>query len=405
VHRRPLAEAGFGPLGCRYAAGVLDPQEWDVAVIGAGPAGLAAAWEAARAGARTLVLERAIHPRYKTCGGGLIGTSLAAVADHLEIPVRERVSTATVTLDGRREFTRHHTEPLLTMVMREEFDNALRVAAAAAGATIRQRAPVRAIADADGGAVARLADGTSVRARVLVGADGSAGVASRWVGVEFSQVDLGLEMEISVPGPVADRWRGRVLLDWGPIPGSYGWVFPKGDRLTVGVIAARGEGARTQAYLRDFTARLGLSGYPAVRDSGHLTRCRRDESPLRRDRVIVAGDAAGLLEPWTREGISFALRSGALAGRSAARAAGAGRQAVASLEEYVAAVSDTLAPEMDAGRRLLAGFSRHPGAFHTVLASAKGWQAFSRFCRGERSFVSLLDHRQVRMALSVLSRA
>ena len=133
--------------------------------------------------------------------------------------------------------------------------------------------------------------------------------------MRFQQVDLGLELEIPVPPPVAARWRERVMLDWGPMPGSYGWVFPKGDVLTVGVIAARGQGGRTRDYLRDFTGRLGLAGYPAARDSGHLTHCRADGSPLRRGRVLVAGDAAGLLEPWTREGISFALRSGALAGR------------------------------------------------------------------------------------------
>ena len=201
------------------------------------------------------------------------------------------------------------------MVSREDFDDALRHAAAAAGVTMLQRAPVRGIGEDGGLAWARLADGTSVRARVLVGADGSSGVTSRYVGVRFQQVDLGLELEIPVPPPVAAQWRARVMLDWGPIPGSYGWVFPKGDRLTVGVIAARGQGEPTRRYLRDFTARLGLADYPAARDSGHLTHCRSDDSPLRRGRVLVAGDAAGLLEPWTREGISFALRSGTLAGR------------------------------------------------------------------------------------------
>ena len=61
-----------------YAAGVAEAQQWDVLIVGAGPAGLAAAQAAAARGARTLVVERAAHPRYKTCGGGLIGFSLAA---------------------------------------------------------------------------------------------------------------------------------------------------------------------------------------------------------------------------------------------------------------------------------------------------------------------------------------
>ncbi len=384
-----------------------DRQDWDVAVVGAGPAGLAAARAAASAGAATVVVERAEHPRYKTCGGGLIGASLAAVRGQADVPARDQIHAITATLGGRREFTRRDPDPLLTMVVREEFDDALRAAAVAAGATLRQRTPVRAVSSGTGGASARLADGTEVRARVLIGADGSAGVSARYVGVTFRQVDLGLELELPVPAATAQQWQGRVLLDWGPLPGSYGWVFPKGDRLTVGVIAARGHGERTRQYLREFTARLGLAGTRPAQDSGHLTRCRSEGSPLRRDRVLVAGDAAGLLEPWTREGISFALRSGALAGQAAASAAAAPDPAAreAALAGYPAAIGRSLLPEMLAGQRLLAGFSRHPGTFHSVLGTGKGWRAFAGFCRSEETFASLLGHWQVRGALAVLARA
>ena len=380
--------------------------EWDVAVVGAGPAGLTAALAAAAAGARTVVIERAEHPRYKTCGGGLIGASLTVAARYMQVPARDRIHAVTAALNGRREFTRHAEAPLLSMVSREDFDDALRKAAADAGVTMRQRSTVRAIGEDGGLASARLADGTSVRARVLVGADGSSGVSSRYVGVRFQQVDLGLELEIPVPPPVAAQWQARVMLDWGPMPGSYGWVFPKGDVLTVGVIAARGQGEQTRDYLRDFTGRLGLAAYPAARDSGHLTHCRADDAPLRRGRVLVAGDAAGLLEPWTREGISFALRSGTLAGTAAAEAAAApdpGRLDRA-LDAYPAAVGQTLVPEMDAGRRLLAAFTRHPGAFHTGLSSPKGWHAFARFCRSELTFAALVERRPVGIGLSLMSR-
>jgi len=390
----------------RYPARVAELAEWDVAVVGAGPAGLTAALAAAAAGARTVVIERAEHPRYKTCGGGLIGTSLVAAGQHMQVPARDSIHAITAALNGRREFTRRDEAPLLAMVSREEFDDALRKAAVGAGVTLRQRATVRGISEDGGLACARLADGTSVRARVMIGADGSSGVSSRYVGVRFQQVDLGLELEIPVPPPVAAQWRARVMLDWGPMPGSYGWVFPKGDLLTVGVIAARGQGDRTQRYLRDFTARLGLAGFPAARDSGHLTHCRADDSPLRRGRVLVAGDAAGLLEPWTREGISFALRSGTLAGAAAADAAAAPDpvRLDRALDAYPAAVGQALVPEMDAGRRLLTAFSRHPRAFHTGLASPKGWHAFARFCRSELQFAALVERRPVAAALSLMSR-
>lgn len=380
--------------------------DWDVAVIGAGPAGLAAASAAAATGARTVVLERAEHPRYKTCGGGLIGASLAAVDGQIVLPARDHIRSATFTLRGGREFTRENGEPLLAMVMREEFDDALACRAVAQGAVLRQRAPVRAIDQAGDHASARLADGSSVTAKVIIGADGSSGVSARHVGVRFAQVDLGLELELAVPPPVEREWAGRLLLDWSELPASYGWVFPKGDRLTVGVIAARGNGDATRAYLRAFTDRLGLGSLTVLRDSGHLTRCRTEESPLRKGRVLVAGDAAGLLDPWTREGISFALRSGALAGEFAAKAAVSGtpQEAESSLAEYAAAINRALVPDMRAGRVLLSAFTRHTGTFHAGLGTPKGWRVFVKMCRSEIAFQALVRRPSARIALSMLNR-
>jgi geranylgeranyl reductase family protein len=369
---------------------------WDVAVVGAGPAGLAAAHAAASRGARTLVLERATHPRYKTCGGGLTGFSLAALADGLAIPARDRIDRATFTHDGRRAFTRSARGSLLTMVQRDEFDAALAQRARAAGATLRQATAVRSVTQEADVVRLRLAGAAhpapdEVLARVVIGADGSAGITARHVGVMFDQVDLGLEVD--VPMPAGSDWRGRLLIDWGPLPGSYGWVFPKGDLLTVGVIAARGDGDRTRAYLRSFLARLGLDGVTPVHDSGHLTRCRAPGSPLRRGRVLVAGDAAGLLEPWTREGISFALRSGTLAGSAAADG---------ELARYESTVESTLGPAMAAGRTLLRLFERRPAVCHTALATPPGWRIFARFCRGETDLAEVVGRRSVRAALAML---
>jgi geranylgeranyl reductase family protein len=368
---------------------------WDVIVVGAGPAGLAAGYAAAKAGAATLVLERAQHPRYKTCGGGLIGTSLANLPDGFEVPAREVVHAVTFSHNGARAFSRPGDGgPLVSMVSREDFDAALCQAAQGAGAEVRQRSPVRTIA-ADGDAVVvGLADGSRHQARVVVGADGSSGITARYVGVSYDQVDLGLELELPIPAERRPQWHGRLRIDWGPLPGSYGWVFPKGDVLTVGVIASRGQGEATKAYLRRFVDQLGLAGIEPQQDSGHLTRCRRPDSPLRRGAVIVAGDAAGLLEPWTREGISFALRSGALAGRAAAGG---------DLDGYVGAVEATLGPSMRAGRRLLAAFSRHPGLFHRGLNTPIGWRLFSRFCRGTLSLDEVAERRAVRAVLKLLT--
>ncbi|MFG1605513.1 FAD-dependent monooxygenase [Actinoplanes sp. NPDC049265] len=392
--------------------------DFDVAVVGAGPAGLSAARAAAATGARTIVIDRAEHPRYKTCGGGLIGTSLAMAAPRIQVPGRDAISAITFTDDGHRAFTRQSATPLLTMVRRNDFDHAWLEAAAAAGAKVLQNAQVRGLEQDADAATVLFGDGVSLTARVVIGADGSAGISSRYVGVTFEQQDLGLEVELAATPEDRAAWRGRVHLDWGAEPGSYGWVFPKmkgceshgahcasadcwttDDELTVGVIMAKGKGAETKDYLTKFLAGLGLTGREVRRDSGHLTRCRTDDAPLARGRVLVAGDAAGLLEPWTREGISYALRSGAWAGEVAARAAG---QGVGALDGYPALIGKHLVPEMQAGRRLLNVFSRHKRLVHAAMATPMGWRAFEGFCRGELTMAEVMRRSPIRVAVNLL---
>ena len=386
-------------MGPRLRRVIAEP-DFDVAVVGAGPAGLSAARAAAAVGARTVVLERSEHPRYKTCGGGLLGTSVGIAAPLVQVPARDTVSAITFTDNGHRAFTRHAGgRPLLTMVRRDDFDHAWLKAAVSAGADARQNTHVRAL-DQDADAVTvTMSDGATLTAGVVIGSDGSAGITSRYVGVSFEQQDLGLEVELAATPEDRSAWRGRVQLDWGAEPGSYGWVFPKDDELTVGVIMAKGKGAETKDYLTRFLRHLGLSDREVRRDTGHLTRCRSVDAPLARGRVLVAGDAAGLLEPWTREGISYALRSGTWAGEIAARAA---RHGMGVLDGYPALIRKHLTPEMSAGRRLLNVFAAHRHLMHAAMATPLGWRAFESFCRGELTMAGVLRRPQIRIAVNLL---
>lgn len=398
-------------------------QVWDVVVVGAGPGGASAAYAAAVAGRRVLLLEKAELPRYKTCGGGIIGPSRDSLPPGFELPLRDRVKAVTFSLDGKFARTRRSRNMLFGLVNRPEFDQQLVEEAQKAGAELRTGATVARVeqhgpAVPDRRTVAVVVHSTApsgkreeetLLARAVVGADGSASRIGAHVGVKLDQVDLGLEAEIPVPATVAEDWAGRVQIDWGPIPGSYGWVFPKGDTLTVGVISARGEGTATKRYLEDFIARLGLAGFEPSVSSGHLTRCRSEDSPLSRGRVLVCGDAAGLLEPWTREGISFALRSGRLAGEWAVRiaeaqdAVDARRQAL----NYAFAIKAGLGVEMAVGRRMLGAFEKRPGVLHAVLTGVRpAWLAFARITRGSTTLGELVrSHPLAGRALNVLDRS
>lgn len=389
-----------------YPQDVLQPTEvWDVAVIGAGPAGATAALVAASGEKRVIILERFRIPRYKTCGGGLIGVSMKMLPKEALPAIRAHAASFTFSLNGRFERTKTSNAPIINLVQRDDFDSLLVDAAKAAGAVVCDNTVVTRLIDEKDVVRITTRDQGDIWARIVVGADGSAGRSSAYVGVQCDQVDLGLEVEVTTPKDQSKDWVDRILIDWGRIPGAYGWVFPKGDTLSVGVIAERGHPDITRSYLSDFLSRLHLDHLQPIVSSGHLTRCRAENSPLYRGRVLVAGDAAGLLEPWTREGISFALRSGAIAGRAAVQAAEAASpdEVPSVMTAYAEEISLTLAPEMSAGRALLRAFIRHPRIFHmAIIFLPMTWRIFVRVISGETTFANITSRRIARAALMML---
>ena len=382
-------------LNSDVAAGVV----WDVLVVGAGPAGSSAARVAAEGGASVLLIDRAHFPRYKTCGGGLIGISLGALPRSVLATVEQEVCEVRFSLRGGAPQTHRRALPFLALVQRERLDEALVQAAVAAGALFRDSVVVKSVEEADG-LVTVTTDGAPLRARVVIGADGTSGRIGRYVGVQNRGTDLALEVEL-IRTPESRAYDGSIAFDWGSAPGSYAWVFPKEKVLTVGVIQARGEPQQTRAYLDSWLHSTGLDHLETGHSSGHLTQWRAPESPLRRGSVLVAGDAAGLLDPWTREGISYALRSGCWAGEAALAATS--REPVGdALDSYCRRVLRELDPDIRAGERLLHFFEKHPRIVHFALVhSATGIRLFLAVCDGTKTLSGILSHRPFSRALRV----
>jgi len=383
---------------------------WDVIVVGAGPAGSTAARVAAESGARVLLIDRATFPRYKTCGGGITGRSLLAMPDAARATFEAEITEFGLSRGGDDRVLLRADTPFLGMVQRERFDQVLVDAAVAAGVEFRDATAMRGleeVADVDRHSGVRLrVDDGELLAHVVVGADGSSGRSSGYVGVEFAASDLGLEVEVEA---IDHEWASTALFDWGKDAGAYAWLFPKHDSLTIGVIQRTGLPDATRAYLELWLRQLGLVGATRLRESGHLTRWRSRRSPLRRGPVLVAGEAAGLLEPWTREGISFALRSGAMAGAAAASAAAASRVGDVTdrdhaLDGYVEAVQHELAPDLVAGAAMLKVLERFPGTLHRFLAhTARGRRLFVALCRGGPRVSALVHHPLVRIGAPLLA--
>lgn len=374
----------------------------DIVVVGAGPAGSTAARTLAERGVHVILLDRATFPRYKTCGGGIIGVTRACVPPG--IPVSDDIYRASFTVGGSGFRTRESATPIMSTVTREDFDSWLLEQAIEEGAEFHPSTAVHSVSIGDSEVAVQTSNRGLLTARYVIDASGTNSRIAKQIGIELQTVDFGLELELLVPESES-KWVNQIHLDWGPIPGSYGWLFPKGRTYTVGVIGQKKYGGQLRTYLADFSRQLGVDHLVLERSSGHQTRCRSSRSPLADRRVLFAGDAAGLMEPWTREGISFATRSGKYAGEVLALAATRQIREAAVPQVYVQRLEETLLPEMRAGFDALRAFERHPKVFHSLIASTPmGWKYFTRITTGDTSLARAMRHASVRTAVGLLNR-
>lgn len=362
--------------------------DYEVAVVGAGPAGATVARELAGAGARVALLERARLPRYKSCAGGIPLRTRTALPFSIDAVVEDVVSGIDVTYRGRRGFRQGGAEPFAVMVMRDRFDQLLAEQAAAAGAEIVEGASVTQI-DRDGSHFLLRSSRGPVRSELVVGADGANSIVARSAGLG-SDLAAACAIEAEVRAPLAQmaRWRGLVNVDLGYRPAGYGWVFPKDQLLSIGLVLPAHLARSLRAELAGYLARLGLLDAEADRVAGHKVLFRRGNERIAGSGVLLTGDAAGMVDEFTEEGIYYAVRSGQIAARFITRALGGGHS---WLGAYERAIDRELMPELAAARtiaRLFFGTLRHAIRAMMLLSAHIGylWGAFFRVQRGESTY-------------------
>lgn len=320
-------------------------REVDVLVVGAGPAGSIAAREAAQAsrGLEVLLLERdrAVGAPVR-CAEGVGDAGLREFASPEGAPWAARKITRVIFLAPDDTEVQVAERDVGWILDRTRFDAFLAAEAVAAGADLQVGTEATGMAREPDGRWAVTVRGSGgrdvVRARVVIGADGVETMVGRWAGLDTRVPARDMESCAQYVVQGIDFDPDAIYLQFGDgiAPGGYAWLFPKGEGIAnvgLGIVALKSDGRNARAYLDAWIARR----YPRGARTGYTVGGVIVHTTIRQtytDGVLVAGDAAHMINPLSGGGIVNAMKAGRLAGRAAAAAVCAGDTGAGRLAGY-----------------------------------------------------------------------
>ena len=364
---------------------------YDVAVVGSGPAGSMSAISLAKEGVRVVVIEKENLPRRKTCGGGVVRRALELLPVDVTGVIERECYVAEVNLvSAPLHFTSKREEPMVSMTMRENFDFLLVSAAKEAGAEVRERCLVQDVS-IHGDKVDVVTNEGSLSSRFVVAADGAKSIVAKKAGwKETRNLAPALECEVVVSDESLERLSRAVRFDFGLMPSGYAWTFPKKDHLSMGVLSMRPGPMKLNRMFEQYLELINLDGVVTIKRRGSLIPVSPRKDGFVKNRVLLTGDAAGLVDPVVGEGITSAI----LSGRIAAKALLKGAFDEGKVEGfYESELSRKILQELRLGRALAKLIYDYPGLLRRLLAlyGQEFTEAVTDVVTGEKTYKKLMS--------------
>jgi len=287
--------------------------EYDVAIIGSGPSGAMAAYYLAKKGISTVIIEKDILPRYKTCGGGLVYRGRRKLPFDISSVVEREFNQMNVYLEGEQKvLTTERDVPVISMVMRDKFDSFLIEKAKEVGVKIKQGHKLN---DITFGEIPILHTSQGeIKAKLIIAADGVLSPTAKLAGwKETRKLIPALEYEVEVNHEDFERLSKEVRFDMDSVPYGYAWSFPKKNHLSLGIASTRRTRIDLKSYYKKYVEKLGIKEILSEKAHGFQIPISPRTDGFYRKNVFLIGDAAGFADAVTAEGISNSLWSGELA--------------------------------------------------------------------------------------------
>ena len=362
-------------------------RNFDVIIVGSGPAGAVLAGKLARMGIQVALLEKEKLPRYKCCAGGLTLRAAKLLDFDISGVVENKITGATITYAGYKPYQRQNNTLVGYTVMRDNFDQLLTEQAEKAGAVVLQEHEVTKIL-MDNERVQVFTPVNNFCSKLIVGADGSRGVVAKNINfkAEFSYV-VAIESEVAVSDNVRQKWSSQITIDLGRVRGGYAWVFPKSSHLSIGIGCDRSNAKGLKRIYGEFIDSLYLGLYRITKQHGGLIPICKGKISAVRGRALLVGDAAGLADPLTGEGIHNAIFSANLAAPviESSLLHGPGY-----LLKYQTALEKEILPDLKIANFISKVFFKIPSiSFGVINRDERIWRAGCNLLQGETNYVAI----------------
>ncbi|ARV07446.1 geranylgeranyl reductase [Polaribacter sp. SA4-10] len=359
---------------------------FDVAIIGSGPAGASAAIKLAEAGVSTVIIEKETLPRYKTCGGGFAYRGRREMPFNVsEVVEKEFFKVDAFFQKGGVHVSSERSEPIISMVMRDDFDNFLVKKAKEKGITLLEGHQLNDITFQEN-IILHTSKG-DVKTKFVIAADGALSKTAKLTGWKETRLLIpALEYEVEVNADDFERLSKSVRLDFDAIPMGYGWCFPKQNHLSIGLASFRKIKVNYKDLYKDYLKET-LKITEVIKEEMHgfqIPVSPRTDGFVRKN-VFLVGDAAGFADPLTAEGISNAIFSGNMAAEAIIES---NLDNELSAEIYNKKLEVTFLPELKTAYKLSKLFYEND-TVRTFLMKKYGekiCEAMTQILMGERSY-------------------
>lgn len=362
---------------------------YDCIIVGAGPAGGAAAFKLAKTGRKVLVLEKDSPNRYKPCGGG----TSPVISDLLDLDLSPAVSWTVNTI----RYTRNLGEPVgitlespepLWMVRRNVFDSYLVAQAQKQGAEVNYNTNVTGV-DFNNGSWKVDTSSNQLESKFLIAACGAKGQVTKWLGFKQRKHKIGGAIEAEIPAQTVDNH--TACFDFG-VANGYRWNFPKADGYSLGVgVFSRGEHQDLRYKAREYASVFGINLGP-VKQYGHPLSAWNGNQRLHTENksAVLVGEAACLVDPLTAEGIRPSIISGVLAANAVDQALAGNPD---SIEGYTCAVQEELGRDMWWAKQIAKLlYSSGDFCYRYVVQRPLATQAMASILSGKLRYRNLIRH-------------